>query len=34
MSRQKIGLALALYMGVNLASVQNAGAAPDTNPIW
>jgi hypothetical protein len=33
MSRQKIGLALALYMGVNLASVQNAGAAPDTNPI-
>jgi hypothetical protein len=33
MSGHKIGLALALYMGVNLASGQNAGAAPDTNPI-
>jgi hypothetical protein len=33
MSGQKIGLVLALYIGVNLASGQNAGAAPDTNPI-
>src|SRR5690242_20325164 len=33
MSGHKMGLALALYMGVNLASGQNAGAAPDTNPI-
>ena len=33
MSAQKMGLLLALYIGVNLASGQNAGAAPDTNPI-
>ena len=33
MSRLKTGLALALCVGVNFASGQNAGAAPDTNPI-
>ena len=33
MSGHKMGLALALYVVVNLASGQNAGAAPDTNPI-
>ena len=33
MSGHKMGLALALYMVVNLVSGQNAGAAPDTNPI-
>jgi hypothetical protein len=33
MSGLKIGLALAFYMGVNLASGQNAVAASDTDPI-
>ena len=33
MSGHKMGLALALYVVANLASGQNAGAAPDTNPI-
>jgi len=33
MSARRIGLLLALGVGVNLAWGQNAGAAPDTNPI-
>jgi len=33
MSACKIGVLLALCLGVNLASGQNASAAPDTNPI-
>ena len=33
MSAYKIGVLLALCFGVNLASGQNASAAPDTNPI-
>jgi hypothetical protein len=33
MSARKVGVLLALCFGVNLAWGQNAGAAPDTNPI-
>jgi hypothetical protein len=33
LSAHKIGLLLALYVGVNLVSGQSAIAAPDTNPI-
>jgi hypothetical protein len=33
LSAHRTGLLLALCVGVNLAWVQNAGAAPDTNPI-
>ena len=33
MSAHRTGLLLALCVGVNLAWTQNAGAAPDTNPI-
>ena len=33
MSAYKIGVLLALCFGANLVSGQNAGAAPDANPI-
>jgi len=33
MSARRVGLLLALCVGVNLVWSQNAGAAPDTNPI-
>ena len=33
MSARRVGLLLALCVGVNLVWRQNAGAAPDTNPI-
>ena len=33
MSARRVGLLLALCVGANLAWSQNAGAAPDTNPI-
>jgi len=33
MSARRVGLLLALSVGVNLVWSQNAGAAPDTNPI-